>query len=455
MITNNPPMPFNKLVHKSTRLWLAGLLVFILLLLCLPFYQPKVQFSYPAAILSKILENATTSGFYEKQSDPAGNSYVWTSERPSIFFDFHTSESVKLVVWARSAAVAGGIDAPVSLLVNGEEIAQFRPDPTKQDFQPFEFSLPGTSADMRLQLVTRTFIAPGDSRTLGTMISNLTLDKTKAWDKLKSRVRLLWLVAVLLLMAVVVHFAPIKSSSVFIRYRDKILFAGVFIASGIALGLIWSVGPVDQFYFGLTTLVLVCTMLASLAVINPLFSRLTLRLGRFHAKAIIERLLSTGAFLVLLIIVASNLSLLWGVISNNKTTRFAAMSYQERQTEVFGTFAEGINYAGKLIPVDVPITVIIPNKLYSNGVSFFFNYWLYPRRIVYEQEVAAALSHNNTYLLYTCNFEMLQPTCSSPLPTPLGTQTRYTLVRSFEANREFFGIYRLNEIATIVKVSGT
>ncbi|NWJ45763.1 MAG: hypothetical protein HXX08_07780 [Chloroflexi bacterium] len=453
MATKPPPKLLNKLVHESTRFWLAGLLVFILLLLYLPFYQPKLQFSYPVAALSKTLENATTSGFYEKQIDQAGNNYVWTSERPGIFFDFHTSESVKLVVWARSAAVAGGINAPVSVLVNGVEITQFQPDPTKQDFQPFEFILPGTSSDMRLQMVTRTFTAPGDSRTLGTMISSVTLDKTKAWDKLKNRVRLLWLVAALLVLAVIVHFVPFKSSSVFIKYRDKILFAGAFIAAGLALGFIWSVGPVDQFYFGLITLVLVCTMLATLALINPLANRLTLK---FHPKAIAERLLSTSAFLLLLIIAVSNLPLLWGVISNPKTTRFAAMSYQERQTNVFGTFAEGVNYADKLISVDAPITVILPNNLYSNGgVSFFFNYWLYPRRIVYEQEVAAALSHNNTYLLYTCSFELLQSTCSSPLPNLLGTQNRYTLVRSFEGNREFFGIYRLNEVAiSKVRMSG-
>lgn len=157
--------------------------------------QPRLQATYQPDQFSATADIVEQRGFYRTETDAAGNRYVWTQDRATLVFDFLVHKPITLTVTMRSAAVAGGPDTPVQVLVNGQEVGAFHPDPTNAAFQsqsiqfvPYNWGGERTE----IKLIPVTFKPKGDSRTLGTMIQSITIDKSHAWSTIGRRMWLLW-----------------------------------------------------------------------------------------------------------------------------------------------------------------------------------------------------------------------------------------------------------------------
>jgi hypothetical protein len=264
----------------------------------------------------------------------------------------------------------------------------------------------------------------------------------------------MWLVAALALLGGILRFIPLKRPLFIARFGVAALFATAAMVATATFLLLWVVGPVDGFFFNLSVVTLVVTVL--LAVITMLAPKSLLSVSLSSAwhgnlKQLPGKTLAGSAFLLLAVILVSNVTDYWNIMARLPTTKYVGMSYQDRQNASFSTFAEGVSYANKLIPADATITVLLPRYLKETGQSFFFNYWLYPRRFDYEDTLESALAHNNLYLIYNCSSRMLSVNCPEPLSNPLDNQNRYKLLGSFDNKKEFFGIYRLKEAALTTK----
>ncbi len=135
-------------------------------------------------------------GWYPTQSDAVGGRYAWTQERATLVFDSLVHKPVTVRVEMRSAAVAGGPDAPVLLEVNGREVGQFRPNPTDPTFQrlslrfvPHDWG--GLQTDVRF-VATSFKPGNGDPRVLGTMVKSVSFDESEAWSGIAGRFWLVW-----------------------------------------------------------------------------------------------------------------------------------------------------------------------------------------------------------------------------------------------------------------------
>lgn len=148
-------------------------------------------------------------GFYPAETDPAGIQYVWTTSDASTFFQYVGRKPLDLNLELRSAAVAGGPDVAIHVLVNSQEIAQIRPTPTNADFQTFRLHLDApTTTEMNVKLRPQTFHPPhGDTRTLGTMVKSISLDKSEAWSVIERRFWLYWSLPILGALAVLCRAA--------------------------------------------------------------------------------------------------------------------------------------------------------------------------------------------------------------------------------------------------------
>jgi hypothetical protein len=183
---------------KEDRIWLAAGLVGLIAMMVLLINQPNLQFTYSPEDLSQMMENGQARGFYKVQQDEAGNRYLWTTKEATLTEDFQTTKPLKFSFELRSAAVAGGPDAPVQILVNGSEAGQIRPDPTNPNFQKFELTVtppPSDKTTTEVKLVSQPYAPPSDGRTLGTMLKSISLDKSEAWSTVQKR---LWLYLLLL-----------------------------------------------------------------------------------------------------------------------------------------------------------------------------------------------------------------------------------------------------------------
>ncbi len=113
--------------------WIAAFLIFFEL----QFSLPKLIFEYLPGQIELSSPSVSSKGFYKPEIDNLGNHYTWTRANSQVTLNFNSSETLNLVIEMRSAAVAGGVDAPVNLIVNNVQIGQIRPDPAKLDFQSF------------------------------------------------------------------------------------------------------------------------------------------------------------------------------------------------------------------------------------------------------------------------------------------------------------------------------
>jgi len=190
--------PAQRIIAPHWNVWLAlssaGILAIVLFAAMLMTW-PKLRATYTPDGFARAPEIAAQRGWYPTETDPAGRRYVWTQERATLVFNFLVRAPVTMTFEVRSAAVAGGPDAPVRVIVNGKEVGELRPDPRNPDFQPLSlrftpFDWGGRQTEVKL--LTTSFKPRSDNRTLGTMIKSVSVDKTEAWSPVQRRIWLLW-----------------------------------------------------------------------------------------------------------------------------------------------------------------------------------------------------------------------------------------------------------------------
>lgn len=179
---------------KFKWLIIIGIIIEFGIIGCLVINQPRLINNYPAEQLGLSDPQGSAEGFFKSQADPNGETYVWTQGKASLRLDIQTTRPVKLRLAIRSAALAGGKNEPVQILVNSQPQGQVLPSPDNQSFQNLElqfspphsdspsFAPPVKSWPLVIELVTPTFRpGPQDNRALGTMIQNITVDTSEAW----------------------------------------------------------------------------------------------------------------------------------------------------------------------------------------------------------------------------------------------------------------------------------
>ncbi len=214
---------------------------------------PQLQTSFLPGQTNPIPELTAARGFNKPEQDRDRQSFVWTTERATLEFDLAINKTVTINFEMRSAAVAGGPDAPLEVLVNGQTAAQFQPDPRRLDFQRFSLKInnPVAARSLRIELVARPFRPAGDARTLGLMVKNIELDKSEAWAGVGQR---FWLWGMLPGLAL----AAILGLAIATRTKNRVWGYVAIIACGIAalatlagLYLLGQIGPLDRLLYPL------------------------------------------------------------------------------------------------------------------------------------------------------------------------------------------------------------
>jgi len=167
--------------------------------------NPVTRETYDTAHLDNTPNLVEYRGFYSPERDATYGAYTWTQNRATLVFDFLVHRPITLTVEMRSAARAGGPDAPVDVYANGAKVGALRPDPTNAGFtlQQLRFVPPdwgGTQTEIKL--IPAPFQPKGgDSRTLGTMVQHITVDRSEAWGSVTRWRWLLWLLSVIAILA--------------------------------------------------------------------------------------------------------------------------------------------------------------------------------------------------------------------------------------------------------------
>jgi predicted membrane protein DUF2142 len=267
--------------------------------------QPRLQTTYQPDQFANANDIVEQRGFYQTETDAAGNRYVWTQERATLVFDFLVHKPVTLTVAMRSAAVAGGPDTPVQVLVNGHLVGMLHPDPTNPSFQPqsiqfVPYNWGGEQTEIKL--VPTTFKPKGDTRTLGTMIQSITIDKSGAWSSIGQRMWLLWALPALTVVIGGLAWAAR-------RFQSPAAGYGAVAASAISSGcaatlavLILRIGFIerDTYHAWVVGSAYLALCFAGAAVLLPfgspeaanLWGRLRSRIARYH---ILEHIKTRGA----------------------------------------------------------------------------------------------------------------------------------------------------------------
>lgn len=191
---------------KGMRVLLAIIGVSIMVAGCggMLLTRPQLQTTYLPDAFTSTADITEQRGFYQTETDASGNRYVWTQERATLVFDFLVHRPITITFDMRSAAVAGGPDTPVRVLVNGQDVGVIRPDPKNTAFQPFSLRIVPYNwggEQTEIKLVPQTFRpGRGDNRILGTMVQRITIDKSEAWSAIGRRI---WLIGILPLFALI------------------------------------------------------------------------------------------------------------------------------------------------------------------------------------------------------------------------------------------------------------
>lgn len=214
--------------------WLiAGALVAILPIAMLG-ARPALRATYTPDQFATSPAITDQRGFYRSETDPAGNRYAWTQERATLIFDFLVHKPVTVTFQVRSAAVAGGPDTPVFVVVNGQDVGELHPDPKNASFQSFPLTFVpydwgGQQSEIKLVPQQSFKPAKGDPRTLGVMVESITIDKSVAWSTVARRIWLLWAFPVCAALALGLAWAAR-------RYRSAPAGYGAIAASLLGLG---------------------------------------------------------------------------------------------------------------------------------------------------------------------------------------------------------------------------
>lgn len=201
------------LTRKGPELWpiLFGLawMVGILFLILLQFNRPRFDFEYAPHDLTSATVYSSPFGFYPVEQDEAGNSYMWTDGLFGFNYNAKLNSAVKLVFSLRSAAVSGGVDAPLVVKLNNVVVGSLQPDPHTRTFQPFTLeAIPpqGSNQNALIEVQAQTFVPDnGDTRALGTMVNRIEVHQEAARQNFNLALNLLRLaVGLVLLLAALV-----------------------------------------------------------------------------------------------------------------------------------------------------------------------------------------------------------------------------------------------------------
>ncbi|MGI8857782.1 MAG: DUF2142 domain-containing protein [Thermomicrobiales bacterium] len=182
-------------LHLRSLAWLAPFLITLLAFGAMSVTWPHLRTTYTPDQFTTASDIDSQRGFYPTEVDGAGNHYVWTQDHATLVFNFLIHKPVTLTFFMRSAAIAGGPDVPVRVLVNGEDVGELRPDPKNAAFQPLSLRLvphDWGGQQTEIKLLPAPFKPETDSRTLGTMIQRISVDKSETWSSVGRRMWLLW-----------------------------------------------------------------------------------------------------------------------------------------------------------------------------------------------------------------------------------------------------------------------
>jgi peptidoglycan/LPS O-acetylase OafA/YrhL len=233
------------LISGKIAFWVFGLLV----ILILPQLQPATSYDFTPDQLATAVKNGLPSGFFKPQQDNSGATYLWTGPNPVIQFNFQIGGPVTLTFEGRSAAVAGGPDTPVRVLVNGKEVGQYQPPAGDGDFKPYSLKFTSAASQpLKIELRAQTYNPPNDGRKLGTMLKGASLDLSEAWGGINNRLWLFWSLPLLTLLAGALYYLGERTSG---RWKwagyavPLVLLVGV-VEMGVALALIFRIGAIDK-----------------------------------------------------------------------------------------------------------------------------------------------------------------------------------------------------------------
>lgn len=224
--------------------------------------QPHLRTTYTPGQFAAASDIDSQRGFYASETDAAGNRYVWTQERATLVLNFLTRKPVTVTFTIRSAAVAGGPDTPVPVVINGQGVGELRPDPANPAFQAIAIRLVPPAWGGRqteIKLLPAPFRPQGESRTLGTMIQRISVDKSEAWSTVSRRMWLVWLMPVIAVLALGCAYATRRSRSPWVAYGPVALFLAGMICGVALLVLVIRVGVVEDDTYLAWTLGSACT----------------------------------------------------------------------------------------------------------------------------------------------------------------------------------------------------
>ena len=125
----SPNITTLKVIRPGYRLGWGLLSTAIILALQLFTFNPPERYYFQAEQLGDAISVGNVNGFYKAETDPSNHRFSWTSPTPTVDLDLQSRQPVEMDVNIRSAALAGGPDAPVVVLVNGTEVGRLHPDP--------------------------------------------------------------------------------------------------------------------------------------------------------------------------------------------------------------------------------------------------------------------------------------------------------------------------------------
>lgn len=223
-------------------MFLGQVFALVILLFLLIFrFPPSLQLSYQPDQL-RALNGSAGGGFYPPETDPAGNRFAWTNPDTVIDAGLTAPKGVRLTLEARSAAVAGGPNAPVQVLVNGHPAGEIRLDPANQNFQQISLDVYGQNATgdpLKIELVAEPYKPNGDPRTLGFMVKSFQAENL-GWPNTPFRLYLLvGLLAGLTVLTLVVGWRNARKPGQWAGYT----LAGLnLLKTGLALAAVFLLG---------------------------------------------------------------------------------------------------------------------------------------------------------------------------------------------------------------------
>ena len=232
--------------------WVFAGVIAAAILLILPTHPPQVINALTPVDLTT---TGYSRGFFPPQTDDAGHQYVWTAPQASTIFTFVGNRSFDLVLTIRSAAVAGGPNAPVHILANGREVQRLHLDPESAQFQTVRIPIPsGKASNLTVQLQAEPFSPKGDHRTLGTLVQRIAIDRSIPWSAISRRYYLYralplfgLLAAACLALAWRREAATVGTTSIVrLRYAAVAACTAGAVSMLVAVGILMRIGQIDE-----------------------------------------------------------------------------------------------------------------------------------------------------------------------------------------------------------------